>query len=78
MCCVAQWNKARFINKRFGKKDVEVVLRKLDQLVQDEAWTTAAEILKVVHGLVQNMNSVMDGEQMRGACRTLFVEHSSL
>jgi len=78
MYCVAQWNKARFINKRLGKKDVEVVLRKLDQLVQDEAWTTAAEILKVVHGLVQNMNAVMDGEQMRSACRTLFVEHSSL
>ena len=55
-----------------------MVLRKLDQLVQDEAWTTAAEILKVVHGLVQNMNAVMDGEQMRSACRTLFVEHSSL
>jgi hypothetical protein len=78
MRCVAQWNKARFINKRFGKKDVEAVLQKLDQLVRDEAWTTAGEILKVVHGLVQNMNAVIDGEKTRFACRTLFVEHSSL
>ena len=46
----------------FGEKDVEVVLQRLDRLTQDEARTTAAEILKVLYGLVQIMNVVMDGE----------------
>jgi hypothetical protein len=51
---------ARFIKNRFGEKDVEVVLQRLDRLTQDEARTTAAEILNVVHSLVQNMNVVTD------------------
>ena len=38
------------------------MLRRLDRLTQDEAQMTAAEIFKVVYGLVQNMNVVMDGE----------------
>ncbi len=45
------------------KKDVEAVLQRLDRLTQDEARTTAAEILKIVYGLFCNMNVVMDGEQ---------------
>ena len=55
----------RFVKKGFGEDDVEAVLHRLDRLTQDEARTTAAQILKVVHGLVQNMNVVMDGEQTR-------------
>jgi hypothetical protein len=39
-----------------GGKDAEAVLQRLDRLTQDEARTTAAEILKVVHGLVQDMS----------------------
>lgn len=39
-----------------GEKDAEVVLQRLDRLTHDEARTTAAEILKVVHSLVQDMS----------------------
>ena len=39
-----------------GGKDAEVVLQRLDRLTLDEARTTAAEILKVVYGLVQDMS----------------------
>jgi len=39
-----------------GGKDAEAVLQRLDRLTQDEARTTAAEILNVVHGLVQDMS----------------------
>jgi hypothetical protein len=56
----------RLIKRPFGGKEVEAVLQRLDRLTEDEARTTAAEILRVVHGLVQNMNIVMgsiDGKQ---------------
>ena len=78
---VIQWITARLIKKRFGEKDVEAVLQRLDRLTEDETRTTTAEILRVVHALVQNMNLVMggiDGEQTRSACYPPSVEHSSL
>ena len=68
MCYVTQWITVRLIRRRFGEKEVEAVLQRLDRLTEDEARTTAAEILRVVHGLVQNMNIVMgsiDGKQTR-------------
>jgi hypothetical protein len=52
----------------FGKKDVEPVLERLSRLTQDEAKLTAAQILEVVHGLVQNMRVITDGEQIYQAC----------
>ena len=58
-------NAARLAKKRFREKDVEAVLQRLDRLTQDEARTTAAEILKVVYGHIQNMNVLMEGEQTR-------------
>jgi len=39
------------------------VLDRLDRLTQDEARTTAAHMLAIVHGLVQNMRQYMDGEK---------------
>ena len=39
------------------------MLDRLDRLTQDEARTTAAHMLAIVHGLVQNMREFMDGEQ---------------
>ena len=53
----------KFVKKLLGEKDVEAVLQRLDRLTQDEARTTAAQTLEVVHGLVQNMSIVMDGGQ---------------
>ena len=60
----SQCNAARLVKKPFEGKDVEAVLQKLDRLTQDEARATAAEILKVVYGLVQNINVVMEGGLM--------------
>ena len=45
-----------------GEKEVESVLQRLDRLTLDESRTTAMQTLEVVHGLVQNMRVIMDGE----------------
>ena len=66
---------ARLAKKRFGEKDIEAVLQRLDRLTQDEARTTAAEVLKVVHGHVQNMNVLMEGGQMRSVYHLPSVDH---
>jgi len=46
-----------------GESDVEAVLQRLDRLTQDEAQMTVAQTLGVVHGLMNNMKVVMDGQQ---------------
>jgi hypothetical protein len=60
MSYFTKWNPANFVKKRFG----EAVLERLDRLTQEEARTTAAETLKVIYGLVQEMS-----EQTRSACK---------
>jgi hypothetical protein len=55
-------DKVKFMKKLFGENDIEVVLRRLDRLTQDEARVTAAQTLEVVYGLVQNTEALMDGE----------------
>jgi hypothetical protein len=70
--CLTQCNAVKFFKK--GEKDVEAVLQRLDRLTQDEARTTAAETLEVVHGLVQSMRVVMDGEQVRSYCNPPSIE----
>jgi hypothetical protein len=62
------------VKRVFGEKDVEAILQRLDRLTQDEARTTAAQILEVVYGLVQNMSAVMDGEQTHSACNPTSTE----
>ena len=59
----AQCNAEKLVKKFFGEKDIEPVLQRLERLTQDEARMTAAQTLEVVHGLVQNMRVVMDGEK---------------
>ena len=59
------------MKKLLGEKDVEATLQRLDRLTLDEARTTAAEILKIVHGLVQDMS-----EQTDSTCLPLIVEYS--
>lgn len=39
------------------------VQKRLDRLTQDEARTNAAQALRVVYGLVQNMRAVVEGKQ---------------
>ena len=67
----------KFVKKLFGEKDIEAVLQRLNRLTQDEAKLTAAQILEVVHGLVQNMREVTDGEQNYQACHSLGLEYRS-
>ena len=64
----------KFVKKLFGEKDIEAVFQRLDRLTQDEAKLTAAQILEVVHGLVQNMNVVTEGEQIHQASYSLGIE----
>ena len=53
-----------FVKEFLKGKDVQAVLDRLNRLTQDEARTTAAQTLVVVHGLVQNMRVfMMDGER---------------
>jgi hypothetical protein len=52
----------KFVTKFFKEKDITAVLERLDRLTRDEAQTTAAHTLSIVHGLVQNMREFMDGE----------------
>ena len=54
---------------------MEAMVQRLDRLTQVEAQQTTADILKVVHGLVENMKVVMDGEQIHESHRTLGVEY---
>ena len=49
-------------NNILRESDVVSVLQRLDRLTLDEARTTATQTLDVVHGLVQNMRVVMNGE----------------
>ena len=58
--------------------DVDSVLQRLDRLTQDEAHTTTAEIFKVIHGLVQNVNGVMDGNPTCPSHRPLSIERHYL
>jgi hypothetical protein len=53
----------KFVKNFFKEKDIAAVLERLDRLTRDEAQTTAAHTLAIVHGLVQNMREFMDGEQ---------------
>ena len=47
--------------KILGENGVEAVLQRLDRLMQEEARTTATQMLEVVYGLVKNIKVVMDG-----------------
>ena len=61
-------NTVKLVKKLLGNRDVEAVLQRLDRLTQDEARTTVAQTLEVVHHLVRHMSVVMDGEQMHSVC----------
>ena len=45
-----------------GDSEIETILKRLDRLTQDEARMTVVQTLAVVHGLLDNMKVVMDGE----------------
>jgi hypothetical protein len=53
----------QFAKKLLGDSEIENILRRLDRLTQDEARMMEAHVLEVVHGLMNNMKVVMDGER---------------
>jgi uncharacterized protein YpuA (DUF1002 family) len=71
-------NKEKLVGKLIGEKKMEAMVQRLDRLTQDEARQTVAQILKVVHGLVENMKVIMDGEQIHQARPPPGVENISL
>ena len=60
---VAQYATEKFAKKLLGEGEIEAVLHRLDRLTQDEARMTVAQTLGVVHGLVGNMRTVMEGAE---------------
>jgi hypothetical protein len=71
-------NEEKLVRKLVREKKMETIVQRLDRLTQDEARQTVAQILKVIHGLVENMKVVMDGEKIHQACCTLGVNNLSL
>ena len=68
-----QLNVEEFVKGIFGgDKHTEATLQRLDRLTLDEARTTAAEILKVVYGLIQDMS-----KQTSCTCVSLAIEYPS-
>jgi hypothetical protein len=51
----------KFTKKLLGESEIETVLQRLDRLTQDEARMTTAQTLGVVHGLVANVKTVIEG-----------------
>ena len=67
-------NEEKLVGQLVGEKKMQAMVQRLDRLTQDEARQTVAQILKVVHGLVENMKVVMNGEQINQAYHSLGVE----
>ena len=59
-----QQDAEKFKMKVFGNNDVKAVLHRLDRLTFDEALPNAVQIFEVIHGLIENLRKVMDGEQV--------------
>ena len=71
-------NEEKLVGKLAGDKKMGAMVQRLDRLTQNEARQTVAQILKVIHGLVENMKVVMGGEHIHQACRPLCAENISL
>ena len=51
----------KFAKKLLGESEIEAVLQRLSRLTDEEARMTVAQMLQVVHGLVNNVKVVMNG-----------------
>jgi len=63
----------KFTKKLLGESEIEAVLQRLDRLTQDEARMTVVQTLGVVHGLVANVKTVIEGAQWLHDCSRIFV-----
>ena len=68
----------KIVRKLVGEKNIQAMVQRLDRLTHDEARQTVAQILKVVHGLVESMKVVINSEQIHQAYRQLGVDVLSL
>jgi len=49
------------MNKLLGKNDIESALKRLDTLTQEEARMATVEVLKMMRGVDDKVNVVLDG-----------------
>jgi hypothetical protein len=64
---VTQYTPEKFTKKLLGESEIEAVLQRLDRLTQDEARATVAQTLGVVHGLVGNVKTVLEGARTQSS-----------
>ena len=50
----------KYLKKLLGTKDIEDSLKRLDQLTQEEARMATAQLLKITHGIDDNVKDVSD------------------
>ena len=65
---VTQYTSEKFTKKLLGESEIEAVLQRLDRLTQDEARITVAQTLGVVHSLVGNVKTVLEGARSCMIC----------
>jgi hypothetical protein len=58
---VTQYTSEKFTKKLLGESEIEAVLHRLDRLTEAEARVTVAQTLGVVHTLVSNVKTVLEG-----------------
>jgi hypothetical protein len=61
---IRELKQGRSSQSHFRSRATLLISQRLDRLAQDEARTPAAETLKVVYSLIQNMTKVMSSEQI--------------
>lgn len=69
---VAQCATEQFIKKFSEDREMEDALQKLDRLTQEDVRTAVAQTLGVVHGLVDNVQGLMEGRQCFHYWRQIF------
>ena len=73
---MAQYTSEKFTKKLLGETDIEAVLQRLDRLTQDEARITVAQTLGVVHSLVGNVKTVLEGARTCMICSQIILNTS--
>jgi hypothetical protein len=53
----------KYMKKLLGKNDIESALKRLDTLTQEEARMATVEVLKMMRGVDNKVNDVLDGAQ---------------
>ena len=66
------------MRKLIGKNDIESALKRLDTLTQEEARMATVEVLKMMRGVDDKVNDVLDGAQWiviksSALCRTFII-----